>query len=251
MHKLPPVILIVALAGAGCGGGKDDAPRAATPAKTTAPTAAPAYRLTLAASPPALRLGDSTTLRARVGGGAGGAVPVELWSYVPGRSDAARRVASTIARDGRAHFRVRPQKTLAYELRADHGRQHGTPELVGVSLPGRIRAALDGHRVRFTMRLTGPETAQPNPAARAYLYIVAPGPGRARMLSARRIRRHAPGDLRAVWMAHIAHPHARDRFYVCAREVMVNGYDLSDEQDTRCGMKTRTNGELREILAYD
>jgi hypothetical protein len=252
MHKLPPVVLAVAFAGAGCGGGgdDDDAPQAATPAKTTTTTAAPAYRLSLTAKPAYLRLGRATTLRAEVGG-ARGDVPVELWSYVPGRPDAARRVASATARDGRARFRVRPRRTVAYELRADHGRQHATPELVGVSLPARVRAVLDDdNRARFTLRITGPKSARPNPAAKAYLYIIAPGPGRARMLSGQKVRRHAPGDLRTVWTARIAHPHAHDRFYVCSREVYVNGYGLSDAQDTRCGMKTRTNGELRDLLAH-
>jgi hypothetical protein len=248
MRKTSPVLL-VALAGivaiAGCGGG-DDEP--AANARTTA-VAAPTYRLALTALRQTITRGRTVVLRARIGGVAGGAIPVELWSYVPGHPDAARRVASKTA-TGHAAFTVRPDRTLAYELRADHGRQHSSPELIGVNLPGRLQAGLiSAGRARFTLRLRAPSGARPNRAARVFLYIAPAGGGAVRMLPSTRLRLVAPGDIRATWTARVAHPNNRDRFYSCAREPFVVGFGLSDARDTRCGNADRTVTDIRDAIA--
>jgi hypothetical protein len=246
MRRTSPVLLVPLVAIAGCGG-DDDAP-AARPQATTA-AAAPAYRLALAAQRQTITRGRSVVLRARIGRAGGGAIPVELWSYVPGQPDAAQRVASKTA-TGHAAFSVRPDRTLAYELRADHGRQHSTPELIGVNLPARLQARLiSADHARFTLRLRAPSGTRPNRAARVFLYIAPAGGGAVRMLPSTRLRLVAPGDIRATWTARIAQPDDRDRFYACAREPFVLGFGLSDARDTRCGIASRTASDIRDAIA--
>jgi len=207
--------------------------------------AAPAYRLALTALRQTITRGRTVVLCARIGGIAGGAIPVELWSYVPGHPDAARR-----GRPRPAAFTVRPDRTLAYELRADHGRQHSSPELIGVNLPGRLQAGLiSAGGARFTLRLRAPSGTRPNRAARVFLYIAPAGGGAVRMLPSTRLRLVAPGDIRATWTARVAHPNNGDRFYSCAREPFVVGFGLSDARDTRCGNANRTAIDIRDAIA--
>lgn len=248
MRNASPVLLvaIVAIVAiAGCGGSGGSA------RTTTTAAAAPTYRLALTAQRPTITRGRSVVLHATVGGGAsaGGAVPVELWSYVPGHPGGARRVAAkAVAR--RATFSVRPERTLAYELRADHGRQHSGAELVGVNLPGHLQGRLVGAgRARFTLRLRAPSGARPNRAARVFLYIAPARGGAVRMLPSTRLRLVAPGDIRATWTAHVARPNGKDRFYACAREAFVSGFGLSDARDTRCGNADRKATDIRAAIA--
>jgi hypothetical protein len=106
-----------------------------------------------------------------------------------------------------------------------------------------------GGRVRFTLRVTVPDGAEPNAEAKVYLYVAARGAARRRapMLPSTRLRRTGPDEARATWTSTRITPRSGDRFYACAREAWVEGYGLSDLRDTRCGMDTRTNGELREL----
>ncbi|WP_027004862.1 hypothetical protein [Conexibacter woesei] len=243
MRNASPVLLVAIVGIAGCGGSGGSA-------RTTTAAATPTYRMALTAQRPTITRGRSVVLHATVGGGAtGGAVPVELWSYVPGHPDGARRVASEAAAR-RATFSVRPDRTLAYELRADHGRQHSSAELVGVNLPGHLQGRLVGAgRARFTLRLRAPSGARPNRAARVFLYIAPARGGAVRMLPSTRLRRVAPGDIRATWTAHVARPDSKDRFYACAREAFVSGFGLSDARDTRCGNADRTATDIRAAIA--
>jgi hypothetical protein len=250
------VLGVVAALVAGCGGGGGDGSGdagagsdradAATAPSTRTAAAAPPLKLVLHAAHPSIRLGRSVTLRATAS--ASGDVPLELWSYVPGAAAQARREATATARDGRATFRVRPARTLTYELRADHGRQHAVPELVGVTVPARVTARIgSGGRARYTLRVTVPAGARPNAKAKMYLYVASKGGGRAPLLGPTRLRRAGAGTARATWTSTRITPRDGDRFYACAREAWVEGYGLSDLRDTRCGMDTRTTAEIRAL----